>query len=194
MGRSIATTASGAPVEPRHAPVTEVAPWRLPRPLGATGAGRTRADRSRGQSIAEFAVILPVLLALLGATLDLARIFQAQNTLQAATRNAAEYVAAKSSGQTYQLDAAIVLCRETAGVPGYVASATAPGGCTTPAIDSVTFGVSTDIPGASMIYPIATTTVTASLPFRTFFPYPFLTQNGAWTIRSTQRFELVQGR
>ena len=39
-----------------------------------------------------------------------------------------------------------------------------------------------------------TVTVRATLPFRTFFGYPLFTQNGAWTLSSTQSFSILQHR
>lgn len=153
--------------------------------------------RARGQSIAEFAVILPLLLALVGAVLDFARLFQAYNTLESATRNAAEYTATKSGSTTYLADAATIICRETVGLPGYVTSVSATGGCTQPRIEaapSTSFTVSTTDPGASAAYPIVTIKLSTALAFRTLFPYPLLTRNGVWTLRSTQQFKTVQGR
>jgi Flp pilus assembly protein TadG len=49
--------------------------------------------RTRGQSLVEFALLLPVLLALVGATLDVARLYFAWIGLEAATRDAAQAIA-----------------------------------------------------------------------------------------------------
>ena len=47
----------------------------------------------RGQSLVEFALVLPMLLILLLGVADFGRVFQAGITLEAATRNAAEAAA-----------------------------------------------------------------------------------------------------
>ena len=60
-----------------------------------------RHGASRGQSVAEFALLLPVLLAFLGMTIDFARVYQAWITLESATRDAAEYAA--TSGTSLSL-------------------------------------------------------------------------------------------
>lgn len=59
-------------------------PWRLRRPLRAS---------SRGQSLVEFALVLPMLLVLLFGLADFGRVFQAGITVEAAARNAAEIAA-----------------------------------------------------------------------------------------------------
>ena len=58
-------------------------------PAGRLGAHR----RGRGQSLAEFALILPVMLAIMGMGVDFARLFFAWIDLESATRDAAQYVA-----------------------------------------------------------------------------------------------------
>lgn len=57
-------------------------------------SGRRRADRQqRGQSMVEFALIVPILLILFAAIADFGRVFAAGVTVEAATRDAAEAVA-----------------------------------------------------------------------------------------------------
>ena len=52
-----------------------------------------RRRNPRGQAMAEFAIILPILLALVGGGIDFARAFEGAMTLQSAARNAAEAAA-----------------------------------------------------------------------------------------------------
>jgi len=60
---------------------------------GLSHSPRRRSRQSRGQSIAEFAMVFPVLLLLVVAIVDFTRVFAAGIVLEAATRNAAEIAA-----------------------------------------------------------------------------------------------------
>jgi Flp pilus assembly protein TadG len=150
----------------------------------------------RGQALAEFALILPILLALVGAGVDFARGYAAQMTLQTAARNAAE-AAAYDTTVTTQAQALTTaragVCTESQRLPGFVAG---PGGnvatCTQPSV-SVTWTKSTTAPGANQRYPLVTVTVTASLAFDTTIPWPLL-PDGSWTLGTTESFSIMQGR
>ena len=156
------------------------------------------ADRrsvTRGQSLVEFALILPVLLTLVGAVADVARLYSAWVTLEAATRDAAEYAATNATTASDALaDARSVVCAQASGLAGYVGTPGDPDSCTQPSVSLVSFGLSATAPGASTNYPIATVTVQVVLPFQTLFPYPLFTQNGAWSLGSTRTYSIVQGR
>ena len=163
------------------------------RPARAARTGLWALWGTRGQSMVEFAVILPVMLTVVGAAIDMSRLYQAWNVLEASTRDAAEYAATKdASSPAATADAAKVVCTETAGLPGYTATASAPG-CSSPAV-TTTWNSDATAPGANSTYPLVTVTVTTSLPFRTLFPYPLFTQGGAWTLRSSQTYSILQGR
>jgi Flp pilus assembly protein TadG len=167
--------------------------------LSARRGARAAGGRSRGQSLAEFALILPLLLTIVGATIDFARLYQAWIGLQAATRVAAEYVAANDTTSAQALsDARRFVCTQTQGMPGFQASAlAAPNNinqCTQPTVTVPSFTRSTTAAGASAAYPVGSATVTTSMPFRMFFSYPLLTQNGTWTLRATESYSIVQGR
>ncbi len=152
-------------------------------------------SHKRGQSLVEFALILPILLTMVGAAIDIARLYQGWITLEGATRDAAEYAATKDSTSSAALtDAKSIICKQTATLPGFAAPAGQPTNCTSPSVTVSSFSVSTTATGASTTYPIASVTVTATLPFRTFFGYPLFTQNGAWTLSSTQSYSIIQGR
>jgi Flp pilus assembly protein TadG len=159
----------------------------------------TRAARhrgSRGQSFVEFALILPILLTLFGGAVDVARVYQAWNALEGATRDAAEYAATKDTTSSAALtDATTVVCTETRTVAGFVAPAGTPTNCSSPAVSIVTFSTDTSAAsGASATYPIVTVTVRATLDFRTMFAYPLFTQNGAWTLTATETYTIQQNR
>ena len=166
----------------------------------ANNTTRRRARRSRGQSIAEFALLLPVMLAFLGLTIDFARVFQAWITVTSATRDAAEYAATSGTSSSDALTKAKkTICLQSQNIPGFERSGLASPNdveqCTRPTVTVVSWSTSTSpADGASPTYPIATVTIRASVPFSPLFAYPFLTQNGTWTITSDATFSIVQGR
>ena len=167
----------------------------------ATNATRRRVRRSRGQSIAEFALLLPVMLAFLGLTIDFARVFQAWITLESATRDAAEAAATNSPSQANALTVAQkTICLQAQNIPGFQRSGlSSPNDvdqCTSPAVSIVSWSLSssTTTPGYMTGHPIGTVTVRASVPFRPLFAYPFLTQNGTWTIITDATFSVAQNR
>lgn len=163
-------------------------------------SARPRPGRARGQSVAEFALLLPVMLAFLGLTIDFARVFQAWITLESATRDAAEYAATNGTGSSDALTKAKkVVCLQAQNIPGFQRSTlTSPNDieqCLSPTVSVVSWGTTTSgASGASPTYPIATVTIRATVPFTPLFAYPFLTQNGTWTVTSQQTFSIAQGR
>lgn len=159
--------------------------------MGNTGSP-SESRRVRGQSIVEFALIFPLLLAFLGASLDFARVFQVWIALESATRDGAEAAATTATTSSEAASTALAtICAQATGLPGYVASGSS---CTQPDVTIGSFSRRSDVPGASANYPIATVTVTTSIPFRTLFAYPYATQNGAWTVRASATYAIVQGR
>jgi Flp pilus assembly protein TadG len=153
-----------------------------------------RRRNPRGQAMAEFAVILPILLALVGGGIDFARAFEGAMTLQTASRNAAEAVAyAVTDPSLAEAHARAVVCAETQRLPGFVAGS---GGnvatCTNPVM-TVTYTTDPTAPGANVRYPLVTVSVTTSLAFDLVVPWPLL-PNGAWTLGTTQSFAIMQGR
>ncbi|MEZ0240231.1 MAG: TadE/TadG family type IV pilus assembly protein [Chloroflexota bacterium] len=143
-----------------------------------------RPHRSRGQSVAEFAVILPVMLALFGAAVDFSRLYNSWINLEAATRDAAEYAATKTTTQNSALtESRRIICTAF----GKVST------CTDPTV-TVTFSLSTTAAGASARNPIATVGVTVSTTFRTLYPYPYFTNGGALTLGSSRTYAIVQGK
>src|SRR5207247_10103903 len=125
-------------------------------------------------SIAEFAVILPLMLGLFGAAVDFARMYNSWINLEAATRDAAEYAATKTTSQNSALiESRRIVCA------AYGAVST----CTDPSV-TVTFSSSTTAAGASTKNPIATVSVTVSTTFHTLHPYPFVTNGGTLVLAS----------
>ena len=156
---------------------------------------RTR-HAARGQALAEFALILPILLGIVGGGIDFARAFEGSMTLQTASRNAAEAAAYDPAVTTLaqaQAKARTVVCTEAQRLPGFLPGA---GGaiatCTNPTV-SVTYAKDALAPGANARYPLVTVTVTTSMQFDLTVPWPML-PNGAWTLGTTESFAIMQGR
>lgn len=137
------------------------------------------------------ALLLPFLLMIVGGAVDLARAYQAQVTLQSATRNAAEFVASTSDELTAEADARRVLCLEMRQAPGFQTGVGGDEECDSPSV-SVTFTLSETDPGASVENPIGTAAVSASTEFHTAVPWPFLVQGV--TISAESTFSVIQGR
>jgi Flp pilus assembly protein TadG len=141
------------------------------------------------------ALIVPFLLAFAGGATDMARAYAAWNTLQAATRNAAEYVATNSAtiGAATN-DARRIVCTETQDVPGFTPGA---GGaiatCTSPSVFVATYTVSAIQVGATSANPIATVHIRSRLNFSTLMPYPFL-PHGTWTMTTDSTYSVIRGR
>jgi len=155
---------------------------------------RRGGRRGSGQSLVEFALILPLMLTFVGLTLDVARLFQARITLESLTRDAAEYAAGQATTSSQALTAAReVVCLGATGLPGFVAGPT-PEECVQPSVAIASFSSSTDAPGATADYPIVRVAVQTSLPFNTLLPYPLFTQDGAWNLGSTRDYSLMQNR
>jgi Flp pilus assembly protein TadG len=150
---------------------------------------------ARGQSLVEFALILPILLTLTGAAIDVSRVYGAWVTLDGATRDAAEQVATDATivdATTATTRAKAILCGQLVNTPGFAAPPGNPSACTSPVI-TVAWTKSITTPGTSK-NPLVKVVVTTSLPFRTLFAYPLLTQNGAWMLGSNQSYSILQGR
>lgn len=172
-----------------------------PRTHSTPTRARRRPSRSRGQSVTEFAIILPVMLAFLGLAIDFARVFQAWITLESATRDAAEAAATDTTvtNSTQALDLAKrTVCLQAQNVPGFTRSGlTSPDDvelCTAPSVSVVSFSVDPAGSGASTEHPLGTASIQVSLPFRPLFAYPLITQNGTWTIITAGSFSILRGR
>ncbi|MEO8626124.1 MAG: TadE family protein [Candidatus Limnocylindrales bacterium] len=145
-------------------------------------AGHVRSH-SRGQSLVEFAVVLPILAVLLGACLDLARAYETAVKLESATRDAAEYAAMNATSTTEAAQqAGTVVCVQF--------SQTVP--CTNPSV-SASFSSSTTSGGGTVSNPALTVTVTTSTTFTTLFPYPFVSAGGI-SMSASSTYKILQGR
>jgi Flp pilus assembly protein TadG len=150
---------------------------------GASARVRDRRSRLRGQSIVEFALVVPLLLGLVGVTLDFARFYQVWMRLQAVTRDTAEFLATDQTLTTdadAQVEANKRICTAMVGAetcPSFVR------------------------PGAVTLAPVepGSTTWTAVVPaeydFQTWFLWPVvrgLTGADHWTIRTKVTYEVIR--
>lgn len=168
------------------------------------GGSRRRHSLARGQSLVEFSVVLPIMLALVGIVIDGSRLYQAWTNLESATRDAAQYLARSSVDPlsadltTQGIDSdtkAIYLLNEATGVT-FTRSETQ-GTLTDCSIAQLTTTFSTNpalAGGGSTAYPVSTATVHVCMPFHTMFQYPFLGDGGLFTLSSEREMTLIVGR
>jgi Flp pilus assembly protein TadG len=183
------------------------------------GSGSDRKRRSRrrtGQSLVEFAVLAPLVLALVGVATDTARLYFGWINLESATRDAAQQIASDTtyvdpanaryhdpfSACASNSDARTVLNAET-GVTFTIRAAastciTTLTTCTTPSVTSswsYNDGSSdAGAAGGSTTYPVATVRVVSCRPFKTIFTYPFLGPGSTWLLRSDRTISSIVGR
>lgn len=170
----------------------------------ARDAATPRHRRERGQSLVEFSVVLPVLLALVGVIIDASRVYQAWVDLESATRDAAQYLATSSTdpaSEDYTTQGtnsdgkAMYILHEATGFT--FTRSTTQGTLTDCSTPQVTTTYSTDTTlasGGNSSNPLGKARVIACLPFRTLFAYPFLTTDGAWIVRSDREYKILVGR
>jgi Flp pilus assembly protein TadG len=179
----------------RTAAPTVVAPRRRRR----FGLGR-----ARGQSLVEFAVVLPVLFAIVGVLIDASRIYGLWTSLESATRDAAQYLATSSTdptspdytwpGENADTKAAYILTVATDYAVEPSTSADEFASCAVPQVTTTYVEDTTTANGGTVSNPIGTATVTACVPFHTLFAYPFLTTDGAFILRTERTMSVVVGR
>ncbi|MDP8905449.1 MAG: pilus assembly protein [Chloroflexota bacterium] len=155
-------------------------------------------------------MLLPVMLTLVGVLIDVARLYHAWLNLEAATRDAAQYLATSNpdpcdnnySGTppadmgcflpaTADQKAKYLLELATGTTFTISASQTA---CTSAMVTTTYSENSSSSVGGSPAYPVGISTVTACLPFKTLFAYPLLTNGGSWTLRSEETYRSLVGR
>ena len=168
------------------------------------GHSARRRERSRGQSLVEFSVVLPVLLALTGVVIDASRVYQAWTNLESATRDAAQYLATSNrdpyspdhtwAGSDADAKAQFIVEKGTgesfsiSPTSGTLADCSAPQITTTYVTDT-----SWEL-GGSAAFPLSTATVKVCMPFQTIFAYPFLTTDGVWMLGSEREITVLVGR
>ena len=174
----------------------------------STAAGRTRRGRgrshARGQSLVEFAVVLPILFTLLGVVIDAARVYQAWLNLESATRDAAQYLATSDTDPTspeYTTagvnadNKAIFVLNEATG--SFFTRSNIQGSlpnCSLPRVTTTFTADTTFANGGTAANPVGTARVMTCMPFQTLFSYPLLTNNGVWTISSDRSYKILVGR
>lgn len=170
----------------------------------ATAFLTRRGLGERGQNLVEFAVVLPVLLALVGVVIDASRLYSAWVNLESATRDAAQYLATSdtdpfSSDYTWagsDADNKAAYIVATALAQDFTASPSSGAltSCTSPEV-TTTYSLNTSWQvGGSVANPLSTAKVMTCLPFRTIFAYPFLTTDDGWILRSEREITVIVGR
>jgi Flp pilus assembly protein TadG len=149
--------------------------------------------RSRGQSIVEFAILVPLMLAFTGVVIDFARAYQVWVNLESAARDAAESLATSdtlnpTTSANANSKAKVILDTETGQSFGTGSSL---GTCDTSSLHA-TYSTGSD-PGGSTAA-VGTAFVEACVPFRPLFQYPYLTVNGVWRLNSSKTYSIIQGR
>jgi Flp pilus assembly protein TadG len=147
---------------------------------------RSTAVRSRrkgaGQSVVEFALILPIMLTLFGGAVDFARVYSAFINLQSATRNAAEAVARDTTitdTATAVAKAQALVCTEIGVSP-----------CTGPKMPVATVP---SPPCGSSAGTLCVVTLKVVQPFDMLFPYPFMSPPGHWNLTSEITYSYIRG-
>jgi Flp pilus assembly protein TadG len=173
---------------------------------GHSGRGSTRRTlRERGQSIVEFSIVLPVLLAITGVVIDASRVYLAWSSLESATRDAAQYLATSSTnpfspdytwaGSDADLKAEYILEQTTGETFTTSSTSGVLGDCSATAEVTTAYSTSTSLAhGGSAANPLSTAKVMSCFPFQTLFAYPFLTTNGAWVLTSERQMTILVGR
>jgi Flp pilus assembly protein TadG len=187
------------------------------RSMFGPGSDRRRKTRRRsGQSLVEFAVLAPVVLALVGMATDTARLYFGWLNLESATRDAAQKIASDAtyvdstnahyhdpfSACPSNSDAAIVLHAETgvtfttkAGTSTCIATLTTCTGSSVTSSWAYNDGSGDGgAAGGSTTYPVATVRVVSCRPFKTIFTYPFLGPGSTWLLRSDRTISSIVGR
>lgn len=164
---------------------------RSGRSGGPTGipSPSARTHRRSGQSVVEFAIILPGLLAMVGMTVDVARVFQAWMAQQAITRDTAEFLATDFDTTTWSAarrEAEARVCMALVGTTTCPSSVRV----TQPA-------VAADVVKSSTTSPIWRVTVTTEWDIQSLFLWPVLegfAGRDTWTLRCTSTYEIWRGR
>ncbi len=155
-----------------------------------------RRRRSTGQALAEFTLLLPLMMLLFGAGIDLSRVFYSYVNLQAATRVAAEYVATDPLGvdinnpnitaTTAPTIAKQMICRQMTGNPN----------CSNVTVTVTVYSICPPTcptgNGGTTQYPAATVTVSASMQFATVVPWWFMTNNGVFTLGANESYQVLR--
>lgn len=157
--------------------------------------------RARGQAVVELAIVAPVLLGIVGLALDVARVYQRWLVLEAATRDAAQYIATNTdslrvdwTGTDANTKATQILAAETGVAFTVNPSQTTCSATSGKVTSTVSTPVTTTAEGGSSSNPIQTVRVQACLGFQTLFSYPFVTQGGVWIVSSTRTYSTAVGR
>jgi Flp pilus assembly protein TadG len=113
--------------------------WRRDAIIGHLRASGSRSRSSRGQSLVEFALVVPLMLIFFVAVADLARLYTTMTTIESAAREAADYGSFDSSYWTDEPGVRQQMthraCLAASNLPDYVGTTDATAAtCTNPSI------------------------------------------------------------
>ena len=151
-------------------------------------SGAPGKSRERGQSVVEFALVLPIMVVLLLAIVDFARIYTTMMTVESAAREAADFGTTLGAGKweagaprdQTESDMKIRACIAASSLPDYVDPDADPstGNCTNPSYDFCMTVPETGVcgpPDDSCVDPLrpepCTVTVTLTYDFHLFAPF-----------------------
>jgi len=138
----------------------------------------------RGQAVVELAVALPLIMTIVVGGLDFGRAFERQVKLQQAVRQASSTVSTTSTSASAASTAARRIICVQLGFPATCTNVTV----------SVAFSRSTSALGATTANPLATATITSTVPWQTLVPWPMLTGDGRIDLSATSTYSVLQGR
>lgn len=144
----------------------------------------------------EFAIVLPVILAIVLGGIDLSRAYERQLRLEQATRHASETVAmqAQSASEAQSMARQIVCLQFDRPTDCGLASLTTPEACADVCLN-VVFSRSATALGATTEHPMATAVVTVAAVFRTVVPYPWIASGSSEVSLSAEStYAVLQGR
>jgi Flp pilus assembly protein TadG len=177
--------------------------WTEKTPVALVPGWRKRSSH-RGQSLVEFAIVLPLLLTMVGIIIDAARVYQAWTNLESATRDAAQYLATSDTdsgspdyttqGTNSDNKAIFILSEST----GFTFTPSSTRGtltdCSGPQLTTTYTADTSFANGGTTSNPVGTARVLTCLPFRTLFSYPLLTNNGVWVVKADRSYKILVGR
>jgi len=105
----------------------------------------SRPCQPRGQSLVEFALLLPILLLLVLGAMDFGRMFSTKITLTNAAREGANYLARHPDEYPNTTNTAAVIATEASSLTGYTLAIACSGGCNTGDTATVTLTQGVDL-------------------------------------------------
>jgi len=156
--------------------------------LSNTHSQKRKRNRSRGQSLVELALLLPVMVLVFTSAIDFARVYETKIRLESATRDAAEFAASDINPLTVSDPTAAarrIVCLQF--VPSNPT-------CTEPRVVVTRTTNSSASVGGTTLYPMVKAIVESKVDFSTFMPYPLVTNSGILELTAKSEYSVLWGR